>query len=98
MAQRGSSQKRVMKDKLFHGYATAKCCFCRRTLSKSTATIEHVTPLAHGGGWRLENLRVSCFDCNNARGVQPFEEFRKKKRDAIAAKVAKSQQQMKENQ
>lgn len=38
-------------------------------------TIEHVIPRVIGGGDKLANLRVSCPECNNAKGYQLPEEL-----------------------
>jgi 5-methylcytosine-specific restriction endonuclease McrA len=34
------------------------------------ATIEHLTPLAKGGGWDLENLRLCHVGCNRHLGAR----------------------------
>lgn len=85
---RNSTQKRAMREKLFKGRDSAKCCFCRRTLTRGTATLEHVIPLANGGDWSEGNLKLSCENCNHERGSQPFDEFRKAKRDKIDRLIA----------
>jgi len=38
-------------------------------------TIEHIIPRVIGGGDALSNLRVSCPECNNAKGYQLPEEL-----------------------
>jgi 5-methylcytosine-specific restriction endonuclease McrA len=70
--------KRKMKLLLFGGHATRRCCFCRRPLTLGIATLDHVVPLSKGGGSSRGNLRISCGPCNNDRGDQNFEEYRKK--------------------
>ena len=82
---RNSTQKAAKKAKLFGGRDTKPCCFCRRTLTKSTATLEHLIPLSKGGGWEMENLRLSCAECNRERGAQDFAAFRSRKRAWIAS-------------
>lgn len=77
---RSSTQKRRIKERLFGGRAYAPCCFCRRQLQMSTATLEHVIPWSHGGGWEQENLRLSCEACNYERGTEDFSTFQKRKR------------------
>lgn len=44
------------------------CRWCNKTLTKRTATLEHVVPKAHGGTNRWENLALACSKCNSARG------------------------------
>lgn len=73
---RNSTQKRLLKAKLFGSRDTARCVFCRSILSFGTATLEHKIPLSHGGGWDLSNLALSCYDCNQERGNLDFETFR----------------------
>ena len=77
-SQRSSWQKNRQKVKLFRGRSYAPCCFCRANLSFSSATIEHVVPQSAGGGWATENLRLSCYNCNQLRGTEDFEAFRTK--------------------
>jgi len=52
-----------------------KCIQCNRKLyilidgtPISEATIEHIIPKNHGGGDNLENLAISCKNCNNFKG------------------------------
>ena len=44
------------------------CRWCGKTLTKRTATLEHVVPKAHGGTNRWENLDLACKPCNHKRG------------------------------
>lgn len=82
---RSSTQKRVLKAKLFGGRNLRPCCFCRRLLTPTTATLEHVVPLSRGGGWALDNLRLSCEPCNTQRGNDDFDLYRQHKRRELAA-------------
>ncbi len=77
---RNSEQKRKLKIRLFQGRKTACCCFCRKSLTMATATLEHVLPISLGGTWAIKNLRLSCEDCNHERGADDFNDFRTKKR------------------
>lgn len=86
---RSSTQKRKLKSRLFGGRKEKSCCFCRVSLTLTTATIEHVKPLSNGGGWEIENLRVSCSLCNGRRGSKDFDEFRKE----IRARIEQAAQQ-----
>lgn len=78
--QLSSHAKRLLRERLFGGREAAPCCFCRRRLSRKTATLEHVVPRSEGGGWDLDNLRLSCEGCNNERGVEDFAAYRAKVR------------------
>lgn len=48
-----------------------RCCYCGVALTGSTATIEHLTAQADGGGSEPENLELTCQPCNNERGRMP---------------------------
>lgn len=41
-----------------------KCWYCKGKLNLSTATIEHLLNICHGGNNRIENLTVACNPCN----------------------------------
>ncbi len=54
-----------------------RCYLCDRTMVVFTGrrdqpptavTLDHVVPLAAGGGWNIENLAAACFACNQAKG------------------------------
>lgn len=79
-SNRNSGDRRKLKHQLFGGRATASCCFCRYRLTPATATLEHVVPLSQGGGYNIDNLRLSCQGCNLDRGDQPFTVYRDKVR------------------
>lgn len=42
----------------------------------NTATVDHVVARAHGGTDSKDNLVLACLDCNNRRGIMPYEEFK----------------------
>lgn len=79
-SNRNSPNRRKLKHKLFGGRETAPCCFCRCRLTMASATLEHVVPMSQGGGYNIENLRLSCQGCNLSRGDQPFSAYRDKVR------------------
>jgi hypothetical protein len=43
------------------------CRYCQKQLTRSTATLDHVKPIAEGGDNSLENLVTACLDCNVKR-------------------------------
>lgn len=43
------------------------CRYCQRQLTRLTATLDDVKPIAEGGDNSLENLMTSCLDCNRKR-------------------------------
>jgi 5-methylcytosine-specific restriction endonuclease McrA len=49
------------------------CCYCGRFLSPLDRTIEHyVVPKSLGGSNQLDNLKIACKPCNQARGNNPL--------------------------
>jgi 5-methylcytosine-specific restriction endonuclease McrA len=51
-----------------------RCWYCgcrfdgREGGGSRNLTIDHVEPVAGGGGWSLENLRLCCGTCNRRKG------------------------------
>jgi len=50
------------------------CQFCRRILSASELTLDHVVPRSRGGRSSWENLVACCYQCNNRKGDRTPEE------------------------
>ena len=50
-----------------------KCFYCGKTVSDFE--IEHMLPKARGGSNRIDNLTLSCHDCNEKKGTLTAEEF-----------------------
>ena len=50
-----------------------RCEYCRIDQAYTTFThqIDHIRALKHNGSDSLENLCLSCFACNNAKGTDP---------------------------
>ena len=51
------------------------CCYCRCPLLAATFSVDHADPVSRGGGFALENLRVVCRRCNEAKGALDDLEF-----------------------
>lgn len=47
------------------------CQWCGRPLTAATATADHLTARAYGGGDDWANLCLACARCNTARGDRP---------------------------
>ncbi|MDF5708503.1 MAG: HNH endonuclease [Nostoc sp. S4] len=62
-----SKQKRNKKQQLLDFYGS-NCWWCRQNIPQARLTIEHLLPKSCGGSNSFENLRLSCFKCNNTRG------------------------------
>jgi len=80
---RSSRQKRVIKKKLSRGKEIVSCCFCKQKTNIKNITLEHIIPLYYKGGWNIENLALSCKQCNQERGILSFEEFKSWKRGQL---------------
>lgn len=52
-----------------------KCKYCGKQLTRFTATLDHVTPVAAGGDNSLGNLLTACLDCNSRKNVRPLGDF-----------------------
>lgn len=53
-----------------------KCVYCFTELNIDTMTVEHKIPKYLGGSDNIENLDLSCFGCNGARGGRDQEEHK----------------------
>jgi len=47
---------------------TVPCYVCNRHVKLKNATLEHIRPLSKGGTHEIENLAISHYQCNQARG------------------------------
>lgn len=65
-AQRGFTveQRRI----LWAGTKTRQCQSCRRALTWSDFTIDHIDPHSKGGHSRLDNAALLCRNCNSSKG------------------------------
>jgi 5-methylcytosine-specific restriction endonuclease McrA len=44
------------------------CQYCETPVTRSTATLDHVLPVSHGGKSTFENATTACADCNANKG------------------------------
>lgn len=51
------------------------CKFCRRKLTRTTATIDHVVPVTRGGTNAPDNLIIACEQCNQTKAGRTLEEW-----------------------
>ncbi len=65
---------RENRSKVFErdGY---KCRYCGKQLTRFTATLDHVTPVAERGDNSFENLLTACLDCNSRKHKRPVGDF-----------------------
>jgi len=52
-----------------------KCRYCEKQLTRFTATLDHVTPVAEGGDNAFENLVTACLGCNSRKHKRPVGDF-----------------------
>jgi len=59
-----------------------KCHYCRKQLTRFTATLDHIQPVSEGGDNSYENLVTACLHCNSRRGSRPVMEMYGTKKDS----------------
>ncbi|OKH18718.1 HNH endonuclease [[Limnothrix rosea] IAM M-220] len=64
-------QKRNKKAALLKDFG-AVCWWCQKSFAAKDLTFEHLRPKSKGGSNSLENLRLACRPCNQARGNSLF--------------------------
>jgi hypothetical protein len=52
-----------------------RCRYCEKQLTRFTATLDHVTPVAEGGDNGIENLVTACLGCNSRKHKRPVGDF-----------------------
>jgi len=52
-----------------------KCRYCEKQLTRFTATLDHVTPVAEGGDNSFENLVTACLNCSSQKHKRPVGDF-----------------------
>ncbi len=60
------------------------CKYCRKQLTRFTATLDHIQPVSEGGDNSVGNLVTACLHCNSKRGSRPVMDIinETEKRDA----------------
>jgi hypothetical protein len=48
-----------------------RCHYCRKQLTRFTATLDHLQPVSKGGDNSFDNLVTACLHCNSRRGSRP---------------------------
>jgi hypothetical protein len=73
----GRRHRRSMRIRFLWDRDGPGCFYCRIGLTENDATLDHFIPLVAGGVNALENLRVACYPCNQAKGDSvPAKELR----------------------
>jgi len=52
-----------------------KCHYCKKQLTRFSATLDHIQPVSEGGDNSFSNLVTACLHCNSERGNQPVMDF-----------------------
>ncbi|MFZ5585791.1 MAG: HNH endonuclease [Thermodesulfobacteriota bacterium] len=52
-----------------------KCRYCQKQLTRFTATLDHVMPVAEGGDNSFDNLVTACLNCNSQKHRRPLSDF-----------------------
>lgn len=45
------------------------CYYCGKKFTKEELTMDHIVPIARGGKSNKGNVVVSCFECNQGKGL-----------------------------
>lgn len=56
-----------------------QCHYCKKQLTRFTATLDHLQPVSKGGDNSFSNLITACLHCNAQRGNNPVMDFVVKK-------------------
>jgi len=69
-----------MKRRAIYMRDDNRCCYCGREAGDADGeyvelTLDHITPLAHGGDHSPTNLLTACQTCNKRRKDMDFREF-----------------------
>ena len=70
--QQGTLQGYNIRNYLLEKH-NRKCFYCGKNVSKFE--VEHMTPKTRGGSNRIDNLTLSCHDCNQKKDTLTAEEF-----------------------
>jgi len=65
---------RENRHKIFErdGY---KCAYCRKQLTRFTATLDHMKPVSAGGNNGYENVITACLGCNSTKTGKSLADF-----------------------
>jgi len=52
-----------------------ECRYCKKQLTRFTATLDHLTPVSAGGDNSFANMVTACLDCNSRKNARPVGDF-----------------------
>lgn len=67
MLRRGKPVIRFSRENVY-ARDRGQCQYCRKKVSRSEATYDHVVPRSQGGGANWENIVIACVPCNQVKG------------------------------
>lgn len=69
------------------------CQYCGSTPPGVLLEVDHIVPVAEGGGKQMDNLTTACADCNRGKGAKPLTVVPQSLKDQAAA-VAERESQL----
>jgi 5-methylcytosine-specific restriction endonuclease McrA len=67
--------KRLPQSRRLYERDGYKCRYCDKQLTRFTATLDHITPLAELGDNSFGNLATACFNCHSRKHKRPVGDF-----------------------
>lgn len=87
MSRTNRNKRRDAKKLLMNRDRRWVCHYCRRSVPESERVAEHVVPLCRGGSDRMDNIVMSCRECDHLKGPLTAEEFLAVRKDNTARKA-----------
>lgn len=85
------SARKAVKSRIFKRRDRREpilCYFCGNALTRKTATVDHLLPIARGGTNHMDNIVIACRLCNARKGPLTAGEFIGLSGDPAALKQA----------
>jgi 5-methylcytosine-specific restriction endonuclease McrA len=82
-------EKRILREQL-HAAAGGRCAYCNRPTRLPLGTVDHYLPEALGGTHDWDNLRWSCFPCNNLKADKHPDDWARTKPAPVADPVTRT--------
>jgi 5-methylcytosine-specific restriction endonuclease McrA len=79
--KKSNTKNPVTKTELIELYkkitSSGKCPYCKKEMTNSKWTLDHIISLKKGGGHEKGNLTFCCYSCNSSKKDKTLEEFLK---------------------
>lgn len=69
------AQKKRVRAGLLCGRQWVECHYCGEHLTAKTMTLDHIKPVARGGGKEQSNFVPACRTCNLMKADIPYRDF-----------------------